>query len=353
MNIINSETLGREPVSFGEESGLLDTYSGLKTPFTEDVVLLSEQHREQVETIAVASAVAYGDSHGHKEPTFAETKFGLPALVVRVDCTINDGDIIPYEMEDSPSGIGVSDRFVKASTGDDFKEIITNHYVNKTGELPHLIISGARNHGTDDEIVVGRERYHYGAGSFEIPAIGTDSPVIVKAIPGQPESHEPYLPLQERCLAPLVTEGDKSYAVRTDLMQAISDESELLSEDGELISQVIKARLGSMAMGISVYLAPQDRAVFGKNGQVKRGRLVRDLQRYVQNGGALLQKLHPPFQLDNSAGRNNGILRVFTLLDRNDTGEVVATAIGGAYVARPEMIVHGAANAISGAVLVG
>ncbi len=48
------------------------------------------------------------------------------------------------------------------------------------------------------------------------------------------------------------------------------------------------------------------------------------------------------------------ILRVFTLIEpAAKTGTTVkARAIGGCYVARPELVVHGASNAVGGAVLV-
>jgi hypothetical protein len=109
-----------------------------------------------------------------------------------------------------------------------------------------------------------------------------------------------------------------------------------------------------MAMGVTVYLRPEDVKIFGKHGTVKSGRLIRDLRKYHELGsGALVQTFEPPIQIDNVEGRNNAILRIFVLMQASGGTSVRgATAIGGAYVARPELIVHGASNAISGAVLV-
>jgi hypothetical protein len=352
MKIIESNILGAEPIECAEEVGMLDTYSGLKTPFTDDIILLSPEHKTEIEELVKQAAQAYGNVKGEKEPTGVQAQFGLPALVVRVDCTIQNGQVLPYEMEDSPSGIGVSDRFIRAASGNEFKERVLEHYESTIGDTPHLIISGLRKHGTDDELVVGADKYHYKHGSTAIPAIEPGAPVIVKAIPGDAQSHLPYLELQKDCVAPLVTEGDKSYAERLGIVRTIAGPDELKRVNGELRSQVIKARLGSMAMGVSVYLTAEDRSKYGKGGLVKSGRLTRDLERYINNGGALIQDFHPPIQLVNSARRNNAILRVFVLLNRDKNSEVEARAIGGAYVARPELIVHGASNAISGAVLV-
>ncbi len=353
MKTIKSDELGIEPLEIGNQVSMLDTYSGLQTPYSDDVIVLSEVNKYQIERFAIDAAGTYGDSAGIPEPTLVENRFGLPALVVRVDCTVNSGQIMPYEMEDSPSGIGVSDIFVKQANGIGLINTVLDHYDNSVGNIPTVLISGDRKHGTDDEIVVGKDRYHYIAGSTEIPKISENTPLIVKAIPGAAESHLPYLGLQDRCLAPLVTEGDKSYAERTGLLSAVIGPEDLLRNEAGLRSQVLKSRVGSMAMGVSVYLTPDDRALLGKGGQVKQGRLVRDLDTYISRGGALVQEFHPPFQLSNTEGRNNGILRVFVLLGRHaGSGAISANAIGGAYVARRELIVHGASNAISGAVLV-
>jgi len=353
MKTIISNELGIEPIQMGDQVSMLDTYSGLQTPYSDDVIVLSDGNKNQIEMFAIDAADTYGNSAGIPEPTLAENKFGLPALVVRIDCTVNNGDIQPYEMEDSPSGIGVSDIFVNQANGIGLIDTVLDHYHKSVGNIPTVIVSGNRKHGTDDEIVVGNDRYHYIAGSTGIPKITEDTPLIVKAIPGTAESHLPYLALQDRCLAPLVTEGDKSYAERTGILRAVNGAEDLLQNETGLRSQVLKARVGSMAMGISVYLTSEDRALLGKGGQVNQGRLVRDLDTYISRGGALVQEFHPPFQLSNTEGRNNGILRVFVLLGRHaSNGAISANAIGGAYVARPELIVHGASNAISGAVLV-
>ncbi|MEI9914163.1 MAG: hypothetical protein WDN66_04255 [Candidatus Saccharibacteria bacterium] len=45
-----------------------------------------------------------------------QVQYGLPTLVTRVDCTVGiDGNILPYEMEDSPSGQGITDVLHKAA----------------------------------------------------------------------------------------------------------------------------------------------------------------------------------------------------------------------------------------------
>ncbi len=348
MKEIISKELGNEQLALGAEHNHLHVYDGLTTPVSRDVIVLTAQHATEIESYAIRSAASYGDSNGNPEPTLAHTRDGVPSYVVRVDCTVQDGNIVPYEMEDSPSGQGITDRLHKSILGADFGSRIRDHYHDALGQLPAVIISDHRNHGTDDTLILGADNYHFGLPS-QLP---TDKPVIVKAIPGMPQSHADYLHLQSQAVAPLVTEGNKSYAEQNGDLTRVTDSLDLLrGSDGELSSQVLKARLGSMAMGISIYLSPVDRKTFGKKGIVTGSRLLNDLTTYNEHSAALLQPFVAPIQLENPQGRSNAIMRIFVLLSRGQLG-INAKAIGGCYVARPELIVHGASNAVGGVVCV-
>ncbi len=348
MKEIISSDIGQGPIDGGNQSGLLNIYDGLETPISEDVITLSTKHKTQIEEYAKKAASEYGDRQGQKEPTYVQELVGIPSLIVRIDCTIDEnGDIVAYELEDSPSGQGITDKVHSHIKGEGIKERLIDHYTDAIGDIPHVLVSGHRSHGTDDNIIVGQEKYLFN----EIPA-SVDGPVIVKAIPGIKESHAAYLHLQSQAVAPLATEGDKSYAVSMgDLKEVESETDLLLCADGELASQVAKSRLGSMAMGVSMYLNPLERKKYGKRGTVTASKLSAKIVEYQDRGGALLQRFVAPIQLENNEGRSNAIMRVFVLLDSRD-GEVTAEAIGGCYVARPELIVHGASNAVAGAVLV-
>lgn len=348
MNIIYSKELGSNPHTLGAEHSRLDIYDGLDTPVSHDVIVLTEEHVLDIEEYARRSAANYGDNNGSPEPTLAHSMFGLPSLVVRVDCTINNNQVVPYEMEDSPSGQGITHVLHKEVTGDDFGAKIRNHYQENLGILPVVVVSEHRSHGTDDAIVLGDSNYVFG----QTGVLPDEVPVIVKAIPGVPESHREYLHLQDRAVAPLKTEGDKNYAVINGDLTPITDAGELLRDSSEeLISQVLKTKLGSMAMGVSIFLDSKDRKIYGKRGIVSGSRLERDVESYSKHSGALIQPFAPPIQLDNPEGRNNAILRVFVLLS-NEDGDIKARAIGGCYVARSELIVHGASNAVGGIVTI-
>jgi hypothetical protein len=165
---------------------------------------------------------------------------------------------------------------------------------------------------------------------------------------------QPYLSLQDRALCTMTTEGDKTYGRRLGLYREITDTEDLLV-DGELPSLALKRSVGSMAMGVSMYLDAPDRSSYGKKGVVTAGRLVRDAQSYIDSdGSAYIQAFHGPLRVDNPEGRSNLIMRVFTLL--NPHASVLpgldARVIGGCYVARAELLVHGAMNAVAGAVVI-
>ncbi len=346
MKVIESNKLNnKDPVILGEQTGVIDLYDGLTTPYSSDVVILSGSHVNQIESFVNIAASNYS-----KEETLVQRLFSLPSLITRVDCTIGvDGDIHPYEMEDSPSGQGITDLFQNAAGVTGFKQIVRGHFEEALGTLPTIIISNSRTHGTDDALIFGSENYIGNGNKGE--GIDIDKPVIVKAIPGDAESRNPYMRLQSQTVAPLVTEGDKTYAEKIGLLKPVSCFSELNDELGCQSSKVIKARLGSMALGVSIYLSPEDRKRFGSAGSVTASRLEKDFLKYNDHSGVLAQEFIPPIQIINNQNRTNAILRIFVLLSVAK-GIIRSKAIGGCYVARNEIILHGASNAVSGAVLV-
>jgi hypothetical protein len=299
---------------------------------SDDVILLHSRHRQEIEAFALKALSAYAPNNAEPEPTMVQQKFAVPALVTRVDCTILNGHVVCYELEDSPSGIGIADLLSLRYIDISIKERVLDHYTQLLGDRPFLVVSGSRTHGTDDILVYGKEKYHFQQGDHTLPDNLKDEPVIVKAIPGRPDSHLPYLGLADRAVAPLKTEGDKTYAERLGILERVHSPDELLHDDaGQLSSQVLKARIGSMALGVSIYLSAEDRA--------------------KHDGFAYTHRFKPAIQVTNPERRNNLILRMFVLA-HPDSSNLKTEVIGGCYVARSEPIVHGATNSVVGSVLV-
>lgn len=348
--ILNTSQIGNERIVFASPSGSLDVFGKRDTPFTTDVIELSAKHKQQIEEFALRAASQYGDSNGIKEPTFAQTALGVPTLIGRVDCTIINDEIVPYEFEETPAGQGVSERIHEAIGSTGIRRVILEHYDAVLGDIPRFIVSGARSYGTDDAIIVGEDKYSFTPNG--VSEAGAGEFVFVRTITGDPSSKDPYLPLQSRAIAPLVTEGDKSYLERLGNVMSFTSTDELLrDETGDLVSQVVKARFGSMSRGVSLFLTAKDKAIHSGARAVSSSRLINDASRFMQvSGGAFIEPFARPFLLE-SGGRNvSGILRVFVL--QGKIGEqAVNRAIGGCFVARPSAIVHGASDAISGAVV--
>jgi hypothetical protein len=360
--IISSTQLQESDLPLGEEAGSLNLYDGLHTPFSHDIIHLSDKHKEQIRSITLASVNNYGPSNENgqrtPEPTFIQTTHNIPTLIGRLDCSVDPetGDIIAYELEDSPSGIGITDKLHGAAGNDQFANNVLEHYQAQLGEIPFLIVTGERTHGTDDALVLGEDNYHYEAGSNTLPGrLGEDRLVIVKAIPGVPSSLEGYRHLQERTVCTMESEGDKSYGARIGMFNSVLSTKDLISDpqSSELKSQVLKRALGSMSMGIRIYLDPQDKAIYGKKGTVTQSKLLRSAEEFIAADGlAYTQEFAAPVRITNDQKRGNMILRVFSLIEPGNGSGPDARVIGGLYVARPELIVHGASNSVAGCVVV-
>ncbi|MFY9227769.1 MAG: hypothetical protein WAO28_00370 [Candidatus Microsaccharimonas sp.] len=349
--IINTNTIGSDRLVFARPAGSLDIFGQRDTPFTDDVIELSSKHKAQIEAFALLAANHYGDQSGAKEPTHAQTILETPTLIGRVDCTIVDGDIVPYEFEETPAGQGVSERLHTAIGSNGMKNVILRHYDAMLADIPRFIISGARTYGTDDAMIVGEDKYSFTAG--EVSHAEPDEFVFVRTVTGDSASKDPYLQLQSRAIAPIATEGDKSYLERMGILQPIHSMDDLLRDDqGDLVSQVVKSRIGSMSRGVSLFLTNNDKRTYGAARAVTGSRLMNDTDKFITTGGgAFVQPFAPPFLLE-SGGRNvSGILRIFVLQGKIGE-EAVNRAIGGCFVARPGAVIHGAGDAISGAVVV-
>jgi len=348
--LINTNTIGSERLVFGSPAGSLDIFGQRDTPFTDDVIELSAKHKAQIEAFALQAASLYGDQTGAKEPTYAQTILETPTLIGRVDCTIVDGDIVPYEFEETPAGQGVSERLHATIGSTGMKSVILGHYEKMLGDIPRFIISGARAYGTDDAMIVGEDKYSFKVG--EVSRVAPDEFVFVRTVTGDPDSKDPYLALQPRAIAPITTEGDKSYLERMGILQPVHAIEDLLRDkQGNLVSQVVKSRIGSMSRGVSLFLTNDDKRTYGSARAVTGSRLTNDTNKFISTGGgAFVQPFAPPFLIE-SGGRNvSGILRIFVLQGKIGE-EAVNKAIGGCFVARPGAVIHGAGDAISGAVV--
>lgn len=258
-------------------------------------------------------------------PTHVQKEFTRPTLLARIDCTDTDKyGIRPFEVEERPAGLDVTARLL----GETFTENIHRHFIRTAGQVP--IIARHPDAQSDDGEVLK---------VVDIDDIKNEL-CIVRARPSQiPESSKDKV--QSVSLSTVLNEGKKEHTIDHVLVRRAKNVQFIPQE-----SIVLKPAQGTHAKGVAVYLSPQDREKHGKKGTVTASKMERLLE---ENPDYIVEKFISPIVLKSREGiRGNMILRVFTLVHPGFGVEV----IGGAYVIRPELIVHGASNAIAGAVTI-
>lgn len=135
-----------------------------------------------------------------REKSWAQQNYGIPSLIVRLDCTAN-GNISIYEIEERPSGIGIA-----CKLNPDFKPKL-QILKSKWPEFKSLV-SPKRN-ACDDG-------FWLDSTTFEESLKGNDL-LLIRAEPEEEEYH----PLQGRSISTLKNKGDKSYGVEMGLWQAV------------------------------------------------------------------------------------------------------------------------------------
>lgn len=255
--------------------------------------------------------------------TFVQQNHKLPTLIARIDCTVSGEGVMPYEVEERPAGLDVT----AALLGLDFTEQVRSHFQETTGTVP--VVARRPDQLSDDGHVLD---------VVDLNSVG-DQLCIVRARPGQLNDVETKQ-LQERSLSTVATEGVKTHTVDgTDINYA---KDVVFDHD---VSIVIKPKQGTHAHGVAVYLSPDDRIKHGKKGTITAAKMQKIME---ANPDFIVERFASPISLRAHDGKiGNMILRVFGLVHPGMDIQI----IGGAYVIRPELVVHGASNAIAGGVV--
>jgi hypothetical protein len=293
-------------------------------PISDTIVALDPVHTDQIKNIIAASLDNYP-----KEDTLVQDKIGRPTIIARVDCSIGADGILPYECDDRPAGWGVQDILSRHHLDIGIANLLQDHSVATLGsEL--VVVRHPEAKPNDDHVVLDVLKPNQLNGHA----------VIARGEPGMFTDEELYRELARRSASTIRTEGDKSYALAVPDLGArlIHREDELPEADQ---SFALKSLQGSKCSGVAVYLAGKDRAEHGKRGTITHSRMQRIAQEMAP---LILEKFKPPIR---TRDHGNMILRVNALISASDV-----QVIGGAYVARPEMLVHGASNAIAGLITV-
>jgi len=251
-----------------------------------------------------------------KENTWVQNTHKVPSLIVRLDCVIHEGELFLYEIEERPSGIGLTC-------------LLNEQFKNRLAELRakwptfKVVISSRRQKGTDDHLWLG------------VDNSDNSSLVLVRAEPDESDFHY----LEVLSVSSVKEKGNKGYGVLLGLWEEILTEDEVsLPWDSTF---VLKPVQGSKCHNIRIW-SPIDKSK-GIGGLSTRTKICQTL---AQEKRMFLQSFVPPMNIENSEYK--AILRLFFGFDPELRSY---SYLGGLWVARPnQFIVHGATDNIVGPV---
>lgn len=329
MNITSSATLA-ETIEL--TPGPLQRFGELEVATAETIVELTEEHKQQM-TEAIRDGLMLFDAEDTiPESTLARKITGLPTMLARIDCSIVDGCVHPFEIEERPNGIGITT--VLGGTILNMNQVVREHFATLIGTVPTVVAADDRMNRIDDTFT-------------EIRSLDGDhdgSPVLLRTEPGQlSDEHKELIALS---VSTARSEGSKGYRERTGHAHIVDSTDAISAEEH---SMVIKALQCSKAQHVDIVLSADDRAVHGKRGTVTKSRALRNAEEAIARDGAvIIERFIPPIKARVGEATGNMILRVFAAVSSPQEIRL----LGGVHVTRPELVVHGARNAINGLVIV-
>lgn len=310
-------------VSFGERTA----------DFSEQTIVLTHQHTDDLSAVIKDCVEGFEAT----EPTLVQREYGVPSLVVRADFTVTKEGIQVYECEERPAGLGIAHVALKRLDQTGLLPGVAHHYGQLTGDLPHVVRHPNAAPNDDGLVFSVTELAHDG-----VPR----GPLLFRGEPGDLHDHPQRRALIDNSVSTVTDKGSKRHTVTIENMQAQVACPDSIPETET--SFVIKPTQGSKTHGVYVYLASADRQIHGKHGTVTYTKAV-DAVKNAAPGTMLVEGFKPPIPVEMPDGKvGNLILRAFALVHPNHRIEV----IGGTFVARKEVLVHGASNAINGSLVI-
>lgn len=300
----------------------------------EQTIYLSSGHKTQIELMSRLCMSSFWLT----EQTLVVQKFSLPTLVARVDCTLTPAGVEVFECEERPAGMGVTDKLMGMVDGIGVSEKVREHFASNVSDVP-TVLKHPNTKPNDDALI------------FDVVNLDDDrviprGPLIFRAEPDDAAQHPQLGCITDRSVSTVLSKGDKSHTLSIPDLKVITATEEAVPDSAS--SFALKPVKGSKARGVNLYLCPEDRRVHGKHGTVTYNRAVRVVEEAAP-GNLLIEAFKPPISVTMPNGKTgNMILRIFALIHPDGDSEV----IGGTYVARQEVLVHGATNAINGPVII-
>lgn len=251
------------------------------------------------------------------EHTLAQKRFGVPSLMVRLDCAINNGRLAVYEIEERPAGVGIC-------------SIVNPLFRERLNEISahwpaFVVLTSPQREEVGDDYLWANVVHGYP------DALKNGTAVLVRAEPNEREFHE----VAERSISSVREKGNKSYGVPMGLWHRVSTSQDLPWD----LAFCVKPCVGSKMAGVEIW------DPLKRHGHSTRSRIERTM---IQYGSMYCQSFIPPYNT-GLPDRPYGLLRLFY-------GYHVPTRtwayIAGHGIARNNVRGHGAADALTGAVRV-
>ncbi len=257
-----------------------------------------------------------------KEETFVQREFNIPSLIIRLDCAVQDDTLGIYEVEERPSGIGLT-----GALNPDFQKRLD--LIRTTWPVFKSVVSDdPRRKATDDHLWIDR-----------LEEGNTEDLVLVRAEPDETGYHF----LEPRSVSSLKKKGDKSYGEGLGLWKKVTTPEEIDFDS----ACVIKPLQGSKTRDVFIYVpGPGSKRPPGASS---RGRIEQAVKDGLESGGVYCQSFFPPMESGISDEFKWMIYRVFFGYNTNTTEW---ECLGGSWNARYNLKIHGAGDSLSGPVVV-
>ena len=259
------------------------------------------------------------------EGTFAQEKFGVPSLLVRLDCVWRKGTGLGvYEIEDPPAGVGIT-----LTLNQQFRTLLSE--LQKEWPEFFVVVSPRRaKHGGDDHLWIPEISHS--------EVLKGNRLVLVRADPDELSFHA----LVSRSVSTVATKGLKSYGRALGLWKALAPQEvarnpeQLPWEEGFCI----KPFQGSKTRGVVIWKP-------GEKSEVKKRQVLARIQ---SPEGAYIQPFIPPMRMRIKGKPYNYIFRIFFGYSPKRKEWI---ALGGNWDARPapEVLIHGALDTVAGAAI--
>jgi hypothetical protein len=252
-----------------------------------------------------------------KEFTWVEANYHVPSIIVRLDCVFWDHVLYLYEIEERPAGIGLS------------------YYLNS--QFKSKLVGLKRKWPPFKSLISFNRKENDDRLWLQVldlkEAEKDDCLLLVRAEP----SEKDFYVFQNRSVSTLRTKGDKSYGEKMGLWREVSfsDFEEFPWEDGFCL----KPKQGSKCKGIHIWNSELKNKVMGVS---TRGQIERTINEFEK---MYLQEYISPIMFELNRRKLYMNYKIFFGYDPIQ-GDYIC--LGGVWVARPSLKIHGATDAVIG-----